>query len=159
MVVIPKPARDMMSGQKFIVVGSVDLNGLCNISPRTAFHFTQDSVYWLDFFTHKSHYNFMNVPWISVTVFDKDNLRGFQMKGKVSFVKNEKEKAKMIDVISRSTTGKTSSKIFERLARADKPDLVMFKPHAVYSLDPAEDSGIAIEIDSDSETVSLLGVK
>jgi hypothetical protein len=81
------------------------------------------------------------------------------MKGKVSFVKNEKEKMKMIDIISRSTTGKTSSKVFERISHADQPELVMFKPHAVYSLNPAEDSGTAIEIDADSETVSLLGVK
>lgn len=158
MVVIPKQVRDMMSEQKFIVVGSIDINGLCNLSPRTAFHPAEDSVYWLDFFKHKSHYNFINVPWISVAVFDKEDLKGFQMKGKVSFVKNEKEKAKMIDVISRSSTGKTSSEVFERLAHADKPELVMFKPHAVYSLNPAEDSGIAIEIDVDSETVSLLGV-
>jgi len=37
--------------------------------------------------------------------------------------------------------------------------LIIFKPHAVYSLNPAEDSGIAMEIDIDPETVSLLGTK
>jgi hypothetical protein len=42
---------------------------------------------------------------------------------------------------------------------ANQPELIMFKPHAVYSLDPAEDSGIAIGIDNDPETVSLLGTK
>jgi len=159
MVTIPKQVSNMMSDQKFIVVGSIDINGMCNLSPRTAFYFTEDSIYWLDFFKHKSHYNFMNVPWISVAVFDKENLKGYQMKGKVSFVKNEKEKIRMIDVISRSATGKTCSKVFERITHTEQPELILFKPHAVYSLNPAEDSGIAIAIDTDSETVSLLGVK
>src|SRR5579864_9181550 len=146
MVIIPKQISDMMSTQKFIVVGSIDINGICNLSPRTAF-------YLLDFFKHKSHYNFINVPWISVAVFDKENLKGYQMKGKVSFVKNEKEKIRMIDMISRSTTGKTCSKVFERITNTEQPELIMFKPHAVYSLNPAEDSGTAIVIDTDSETV------
>lgn len=159
MVIIPKQVSDMMSIQKFIVVGSIDINGMCNLSPRTAFYFTKDVIYWLDFFKHKSHYNFINVPWISVAVLDKENLKGYQMKGKVIFVKNEKEKTRMIDTISRSATGKTCSKVFERIALAKQPELIMFKPHAVYSLNPAEDSGIAIVIDSDPETVSLLGVK
>jgi Pyridoxamine 5'-phosphate oxidase len=159
MVTIPKQVSDMMYTQKFIVVGSVDINGMCNLSPRTAFYFTEDTIYWLDFFKHKSHYNFINIPWISIAVFDKKNLKGYQMKGKVSFVKNEKEKARMIDVISRSITGKTCSKVFERITLANQPELVMFKPHVVYSLNPAENSGIAIVIDNDSETVSLLGVK
>ena len=159
MVIIPNQVSDMMSMQKFIVVGSIDINGMCNLSPRTAFYFTEDAIFWLDFFKHKSHYNFVTVPWISVAVFDKENLKGYQMKGKVGFVKDEKEKIRMIDVISRSTTGKTCSKVFERITHASQPELIVFKPHAVYSLNPAEDSGFAIAIDTDSETVSLLGVK
>jgi hypothetical protein len=159
MVTIPKEVQNMMSRQKVIVVGSVDLNGMCNLSPRTAFHFSEDAIYWLDFFKHKSHYNFRNVPWISVAVFDKENLKGYQMKGKVSFVTNEKEKSSMADVICRSATGKTCLKIVERMSHPQQPELIMFRPHAVYSLNPAEDSGAAIVIDKDSETVSLLGVK
>lgn len=159
MVKIPKEVQSMMSRQKFVVVGSVDLNGMCNLSPRTTFYSSEDAIYWLDFFKHKSHYNFQNVPWVSVAVFDKENLKGYQMKGKVSFVTNEKEKSQVIDIISRSATGKISAKIFERMAKTGQPELIMFKPHAVYSLNPAEDSGVAIAIDYDSETVSLLGVK
>lgn len=158
MVIIPKEVQSMMSRQKFVVVGSIDLNGMCNLSPRTTFYFTDDVIYWLDFFKHKSHYNFKNVPWVSVAVFDKEDLKGYQMKGKVSFVTDEKEKARIVDVISRSATGKTSAKIFERMSHAG-PELIMFRPHAVYSLNPTDDSGTAIALDSDSETVSLLGVK
>ena len=83
MVVIPKEVQSMMSRQKFVVVGSIDLNGMCNISPRTTFHVSEDVIYWIDFFKHKSHYNFKNVPWVSVAVFDKEDLKGYQMKGKV----------------------------------------------------------------------------
>ena len=157
MVEIPQEIQEMMHKQKVIVIGSVDLNGVCNLSPRTSFTHTKDTIYWLDFFKHKSQGNFKNLPWVSVGVFDKKNLRGFQMKGKVSFVTDEKEKIRITDIVVRSVTGKTSSKVFESLSKK-APDVIMFKPKAVYSLAPEETSGRAIVVDTDGETISLLGI-
>ena len=157
MVTLPSEVQEMMREQKFIVVCSVDPNGVANISPRTSFYFTGDAIYWLDFFKHKSQGNFKTIPWISVGVFDIKELKGFQMKGKVSFITNSKEKSKMTDTIARSATGKTSTKIFERLSQNKTPDVVMFTPKALYSLNPKEESGIPLLIDTDGETISLLG--
>lgn len=157
MISIPQEVQQMMHKQKFIVIGSVDTNGVANVSPRTSFYFTDNVVYWLDFFKHKSQGNFRSIPWISVAVFDKNELKGFQMKGKVSFITDAKERIKITDTISRSATGKTSTKIFERLSKNKTTDVLMFTPKAVYSLDPEEESGIPIILDTDGETISLLG--
>jgi len=157
MIKIPAKVQQILRDQKFIVVGSVDVNGVANLSPRTSFYFTENAVYWLDFFKHKSQGNFTSIPWISVGVFDKKELRGYQMKGKVSFVTDAKEKSRITNIIARSVTGKTSTKIFERLSQNKNPDVIMFTPKAVYSLDPKEESGVALVLDKDGETVSLLG--
>ena len=154
---IPLEIQEMMRKQKVIVVGSVDLNGVANISPRTAFYFSIDAIYWLDFFKHKSQGNFKSLPWVSVAVIDKKKLSGFQLKGKVSFITDQKEKMRITDIITRSATGKTSSKIFERMSQNKTPDAIMFKPKAIYSLSPQEESGRALVLDTDSETVTLLG--
>jgi len=158
MVTLTTTVQEMLSEQKFIVVGSVDANGLCNISPRTSFYYSKNAVYWLDFFKHKSQGNFKTIPWVSVSVFDKKELRGFQLKGKVSFVTDKKEKARITDIIMRSVTGKTSSKVFERVSQNKTPDVLLFTPKAIYSLDPKEESGRALTMDKDGETVSLLGI-
>ncbi len=157
MVTLTNAVQEMMRNQKFIVVGSVDANGLCNLSPRTSFYFSKNAIYWLDFFKHKSQGNFKTIPWICVAVFDKKELKGFQLKGKVSFVTDQKQRTKIIDIIARSVTGKTSTKIFERISRNESPDVLMFSPKAIYSLDPKEESGIAQVMDKDGETISLLG--
>lgn len=157
MIKIPAKVQEMFKSQKVIVVGSVDVNGLANLSPRTSFHFSDTAVYWLDFFKHKSQGNFKSIPWVSVGVFDKKELKGYQLKGKVTFVTDGKEKARITDIITRSVTGKTSSKIFERISQNKTPDVIMFTPKAVYSLSPKEESGIAMVMDKDGETVSLLG--
>jgi len=157
-VTLTAAVQEMLRDQKFIVVGSVDINGLCNLSPRTSFYYSKDAIYWLDFFKHKSQGNFKTIPWVSVAVFDKKELKGFQLKGKVSFVTDEKKKSKITDIITRSVTGKTSSKIFERMSKNKTPDVLMFTPKAIYSLDPKDESGIAKIIDKDGETVALLGV-
>ncbi|VVC05932.1 Pyridoxamine 5'-phosphate oxidase [uncultured archaeon] len=158
MVTLTSAIQEMLREQKFIVVGSVDANGLCNISPRTSFYYSKNAIYWLDFFKHKSQGNFRTIPWVSVSVFDKIELRGFQLKGKVSFVTDKKEKARITDIIIRSVTGKTSSKVFERVSQNKTPDVLLFTPKAIYSLDPKEESGRALTIDKDGETVSLLGI-
>lgn len=157
MIKIPAKVQAMFKSQKVIVVGSVDVNGLANLSPRTSFHFSETAVYWLDFFKHKSQGNFKSIPWVSVGVFDKKELKGYQLKGKVTFVTDVKEKTRITDIITRSATGKTSSKIFERMSQNKTPDVIVFTPKAVYSLDPKEESGIAMVMDKDGETVSLLG--
>lgn len=157
MIKIPAKVQALLKSQKVIVVGSVDVNGLANLSPRTSFYFTDTAVYWLDFFKHKSQGNFKSIPWVSVGVFDKKDLKGYQMKGKVTFVTEAKEKSRITDVIARSVTGKTSSKIFERMSQNKTPDVIMFTPKAVYSLEPKEESGVAMVMDKDGETISLLG--
>ncbi len=157
MIKIPAKVQAMLKSQKVIVVGSVDVNGLANLSPRTSFHFSDTAVYWLDFFKHKSQGNFKSIPWVSVGVFDKKELKGYQLKGKVIFVTDSKEKTRITDIITRSVTGKTSSKIFERMSQNKTPDVIMFTPKAVYSLDPKEESGVAMVMDKDGETISLLG--
>lgn len=157
MIKIPAKVQEMLKSQKFIVVSSVDANGLANLSPRTSFYFTDTAVYWLDFFKHKSQGNFKTIPWVSVGVFDKKELKGYQIKGKVTFITESKEKSRITDVITRSATGKTSSKIFERISQNKTPDVIMFTPKAVYSLDPKEESGISMVMDKDGETISLLG--
>jgi len=158
MVTLTTSVQEMLREQKFIVVGSVDANGLCNISPRTSFYYSKNAIYWLDFFKHKSQGNFKTIPWVSVSVFDKKELNGFQLKGKVSFVTDKKEKARITDIIMRSVTGKTSSKVFERVSQNKTPDVLLFTPKAIYSLDPKEESGRALTMDKDGETVSLLGI-
>ena len=157
MIKIPAKVQEMFKDQKFVVVCSVDANGLANLSPRTSFHFSDTAVYWLDFFKHKSQGNFKTIPWVSVGVFDKKELKGYQLKGKVTFITDTKEKTRITDIITRSVTGKTSSKIFERMSQNKTPDVIMFTPKAVYSLSPKEESGIAMVMDKDGETISLLG--
>ena len=158
MVTLTTAVQEMLREQKFIVVGSVDANGLCNISPRTSFYYSKNAIYWLDFFKHKSQGNFKTIHWVSVSVFDKKELNGFQLKGKVSFVTDKKEKARITDIITRSVTGKTSSKVFERVSQNKTPDVLLFIPRAIYSLDPKEESGRALTMDKDGETISLLGI-
>ena len=77
-----------------IVVSSVDQNLMPNISPRTTFTIIDDVIYWIELFRHKSFKNFQFSDWISVASFDKEKLKGFQLKGKVTMLQDE-EKRKM----------------------------------------------------------------
>lgn len=70
----------------------------------------------------------------------------------------QKQKSNIVDKITRSVTGATSSKIFERMSAGKSPEVMMFKTKAIYSLNPEETSGVALALDTDGETISLLGI-
>ena len=95
----------MILGQQMIVVASVDKNGISNISPRTTFTILDDVIYWIELFRHKSLKNFQDNDWVSVATFDKENLEGFQLKGKVIMLDDEKKRKnislRIIDKLTR----------------------------------------------------------
>ena len=157
MVNIPLDIQKMILEQQVIVVGSVDINGVCNVSPRSAYICTDDAIYWLDYFSHKSRQNFQEIPWISVAVFDKEQLKGFQLKGKVSVVTTNDEKKRITDLVIRSCSSNIC-KIYQELNSSEHLQVLMFTPKAIYSLNPQEEAGTALVLDNDGETVSLLGI-
>ena len=93
MVEIPEKVRRLIKKEDVLVVGSASKSSIPNVSPRTAFYVDKDSsIYWIELFKHKSYRNLQKNPWCSIAVFDKKELRGYQMKGKASIVNDKKLK-------------------------------------------------------------------
>ncbi len=86
MVKISEDIKQLIRDEGVIIVGTVDEAGISNVSPRSTFHVTDDKIYWFEIFKHKSYENFMRNPQVSVAVFDRNELSGYQLKGKVSIV-------------------------------------------------------------------------
>ncbi len=95
MVTIPYCVKDLLEDQGIFVVGSAVNTKFCNISPRVFFDITENSIYWLEFFKHKSYQNFKQNPWVSIAVFDKDEFVGYQLRGKVSSLTENSETEKI----------------------------------------------------------------
>ena len=77
MIVIPNEIKEFIEMQGVFAVGTIGVNKIPNISPRIFFRVDKDVIYWLDFFKHKSYKNFLENPWVSVSVFNKDDLKGY----------------------------------------------------------------------------------
>jgi len=110
MVTIPYCVKDLLEDQGIFVVGSTGDTKICNISPRVFFDITENSIYWLDFFKHKSHQNFKQNPWVSIAVFDKDEFVGYQLRGEVSVLIENSETEKIRKKIVQQTLQKHKSK-------------------------------------------------
>ena len=146
----------MILGQQMIVVASVDKNGISNISPRTTFTILDDVIYWIELFRHKSLKNFQDNDWVSVATFDKENLEGFQLKGKVIMLYDEKERKNISLQIIDKLTRLHKEKILQQLG-TKIPNIASFKPVIVYSSSPAEAADIPLVIDSDPGIAMLVG--
>lgn len=85
--------------QGVFVVGTISGNNFANISPRIFFCIEDDSIYWLDFFKHKSFKNMQINPLATISVFNKDELRGYQFRGTISFITDEPTKSKIVNSI------------------------------------------------------------
>ena len=139
-----------------IVVSSVDENNMPNISPRTTFTITDDVIYWIELFRHKSFENFQNSDWISVASFDKEKLKGFQLKGKVTMLQDEEKKKNISLQISDKLTRLHKERILKQLGNK-VPTIASFKPFIIYSSNPVELTDIPLIIGADPAISPFVG--
>lgn len=156
MVKISRELKQMIIDEDVIIVGTADEFGLCNISPRSTFHVNDDNIYWFELFKHKSYDNFMRNPWVSVAVFNRNKLSGYQLKGKVSIV-TDKEEFYITDLrIVDRLTRLHKKNILKRIVKHSY-NIVKFTPKVIYSLKPLEFADVPGIIDADIELGRLVG--
>ncbi len=149
MVQIPVEVKELIESQGIFAVGSVGGNKFANISPRIFFEVREDAIYWLDFFQHKSYRNFQVNPLVTVAAYDKENLTGFQLRGIVSFVTDEPERTRIKDEIIKRTLRLNSSEKVKKISEKE-PQIVLFEPKVVYSLNPEYFADLCIGSDVDA---------
>jgi nitroimidazol reductase NimA-like FMN-containing flavoprotein (pyridoxamine 5'-phosphate oxidase superfamily) len=146
---IPDKIKKFIDAQGIFVVGTVSGNAIANVSPRIFFRIEENAIYWLDFFKHKSYNNFQTNPWVTVSIFNKDDLEGYQLRGKVSFITNDPAKSEIKELIIKKTLQKNSSPKIKSLSEKDVT-VIQFEPSVCYSLNPEEYSDLPIGSDVDS---------
>ena len=150
MVKIPNEIKEFIEKQGIFAVGTVGANNLPNVSPRIFFRVDEDAIYWLDFFKHKSYKNIQVNPWITISVFNKDDLKGFQFRGIVSFIIDEPTKSEIKESIIKKILEKSSSEKIKKLSEKKEVQVIQFEPKVCYSLNPEEFSDMCIGSDIDS---------
>jgi uncharacterized pyridoxamine 5'-phosphate oxidase family protein len=150
MVRIPTEIKEFIEEQGVFVVGTMGLNNLPNVSPRIFFRVDEDTIYWIDFFKHKSYKNIQVNPWVTISIFNKDDLKGFQFRGIVNYIENESVKSEIMESIIKKTLEKNSSEKIKKLSEKKGAQLIQFEPKVCYSLNPDEFSDMYIGSDIDS---------
>jgi predicted pyridoxine 5'-phosphate oxidase superfamily flavin-nucleotide-binding protein len=152
MVKISKEIKEFIEGQGVFVVGTIGGNNLPNISPRIFFRIDDEVIYWLDFFKHKSYKNIKINPWVTIAVFNKDEMKGYQFRGIVSFITDEPTKTEIKNSIIQTTLGRNQSDKVKSLSTKEA-EIIQFEIKVCYSLDPEEYSDLCIGSDIDSTQV------
>ena len=150
MVKIPNEIKEFIENQGIFAVGTIGANNLANVSPRIFFRVDEDVIYWLDFFKHKSYKNIQANPWVTISVFNKDDLKGFQFRGIVSFITDEPTKSKIKESIIKKILEKNLSEKVKKLSEKTEVQVIQFEPRVSYSLNPEEFSDMCIGSDIDS---------
>ena len=152
MVKIPQEIKKFVEEQGVFVVGSTGGTSLTNISLRIFFKLDDETIYWLDFFKHKSYKNFKINPWATVAVFNKDDLKGYQFRGTISFITDDPTKTEIKNSIIKETLERNLSDKVKSLSNQDA-EIIQFEVKVCYSLNPEEYSDMSIGSDVDSTQV------
>jgi len=150
MIAIPSEIREFIELQGIFAVGTTGVNNIPNISPRIFFRVDENVIYWLDFFKHKSYKNIQANPWVTISVFNKEDLKGFQFRGIVNFITDEPTKSEIKESIIKKTLEKNSSEKIKKLSEKIEVQVIRFEPKVGYSLNPDEFSDMCIGSDVDS---------
>ncbi|MCH7966766.1 MAG: pyridoxamine 5'-phosphate oxidase family protein [Thaumarchaeota archaeon] len=152
MVKIPSKIKEFIEDQGIFAVGTVGGNRLPNVSPRIFFRVDEDAIYWIDFFKHKSFRNFQTNPCVTISVYNKEDLKGYQFRGTVSFITDEPTKSQIRESIIKKTLEKNISPKVKQLSEKEG-QIIQFEPKVCYSLNPEEYSDMCIGSDIDSKQV------
>ncbi len=148
MVKIHSEIKEFIETQGIFAVGTVSGNNLSNVSPRIFFRVDEEAIYWIDFFKHKSFRNFQKNPWITISVFNKEELKGYQFRGTVSFITDESTKSQIRESIIKKTLEKNTSPKVKQMSEKEG-QIIQFEPKVCYSLNPEEHSDMCIGSDID----------
>jgi len=155
MVTIPDDIKKMICEKDVIIVGTVDQWGICNVSPRSTNHVTDEAIYWYELFEHKSFHTFSNNPWVSISVFDTIDLNGYQLKGKASIVVDKGEYFHVNQSITGRLEKQAKRKILEQVCKQPYK-IIKFIPKVVFTLRPHEFSDMPGILEADPEIGKLL---
>jgi len=148
-VKISTEAKEFIETQGIFVLGTVNENNLPNISPRIFFRVDDNVIYWIDFFKHKSFKNFKTNPWVSISAFNKEELKGYQFRGIVSIITDEPTKSQIRESIIKKTLEKNTSSKVKQLSEKEG-QIIQFEPTVCYSLNPDEYSDMCVDADLNS---------
>ncbi len=140
--------KEFIETQGIFVVGTVNENNLPNISPRIFFRVDDEAIYWIDFFEHKSFRNFQVNPWVTISVYNKEELKGYQFRGTVRFVTDEPTKSLIRESIIKKTLANNTSPKVKQLSEKEG-QVIEFEPKVCYSLNPEEYSDMCMGADID----------
>ena len=149
---ISTEAKEFIETQGIFVLGTVNENNLANISPRIFFRVDDNLIYWIDFFKHKSFKNFKTNPWVSISAFNKEELKGYQFRGIVSIITDEPKKSQIKESIIKKTLEKNTSSKVKQMSEKEG-QIIQFEPTVCYSLNPDEYSDMCIDADLNSTQV------
>ena len=143
---ISTEVKEFIETQGIFVLGTVNENNLANISPRIFFRVDDNVIYWIDFFKHKSFKNFQTNPWVSISAFNKEELKGYQFRGIVSIITDEPKKSQIRESIIKKTLEKNTSSKVKQMSEKEG-QIIQFEPTVCYSLNPEEYSDMCIDAD------------
>ena len=151
MVKIPDSIKEFIEAQGIFVVGTMG-GKFANVSPRIFFKVEEDAIYWLDFFEHKSYKNIQANPSVTISVFNKDELEGYQFRGLVNYITDEPMKSEIKDSIIKKILKTNPSQKIKSLSEKDA-NVIQFEPKVCYSLNPEKYSDMSIGSDIDSTSL------
>ena len=152
MVRIPEKIQKFIEEQGVFLVGTTGGGNLTNVSPRVFFKVEDEAIYWLDFFKHKSYKNYKVNPWVTIAVFNKENLKGYQFRGNVSFITDEPTKTEIRNSIIENTLNREFSEKLKSLS-SQEAEIIQYEVKVCYSLNPEEYSDMSIGSDIDSTQI------
>jgi len=148
MVTITPEIKKFIEDQGIFAVGTVDGNNMPNVSPRIFFRVDDEVIYWIDFFKHKSFRNFQINPWVTISVYNKEKLKGYQFRGTVSFIIDEPTKSQIRESIIAKTLKKNTSPKVKQISEKEG-QIIQFEPKVWFSLNPEEHSEMCKGADID----------
>jgi len=110
---INKDIKALMESREFISVASCDLEARPNAAPKFLLKVEASHIYLVDYIVGRTFSNIKVNPRVSLSFFDKDNLVGYQLNGKVQIIDSGPEYQAALNDLARKEIDLATTRIID----------------------------------------------
>ncbi|MCM8786695.1 MAG: pyridoxamine 5'-phosphate oxidase family protein [Candidatus Omnitrophica bacterium] len=115
MIKIPKDIVNFFKKQDFVIVSSLDKDGLIHNSCKGIVEIESNFVYLLDLYEANTYRNLQKRPVISITAVDSDRFEGYSLKGIATLVKKDVLEPRIAKLWDENITRRITQRIIKSI--------------------------------------------
>ncbi|MCX5711958.1 MAG: pyridoxamine 5'-phosphate oxidase family protein [Candidatus Omnitrophica bacterium] len=117
---IDKKVQELLLSREFLYVATCDRQGRPNVAPKLLLKIENNYIFLVDYTVGRTYRNLKEIPRVSISIMDLDNLTGYQLNGNTVIIEDGPEHKKFLKEFAEKEVGLSATRIIEGVEKGKR---------------------------------------